>query len=89
MLIFESAFGELFFYIITCIWFNVMPKRAIFMAVIAYFGSQNMLLPDTLLLWCGLMAFTSLTNRKFGLAFLVGFGLGSGQIQDWLKRRIL
>lgn len=89
MFIFESVTGEIFFYIFACFWVAEMPKRSIFMGLFAYFGTQELLLADTLLFWSMLMAFMTLTYKNFGLYFLVGYGLGSGQIQDWLKRRVL
>lgn len=89
MFIFESAIGELFFYIFAMFWIAEMPKRSILMGIFAYGGTQTMLLADTLLFWSMLMAFMTLTYKKFGLYFLIGFGLGSGKIQDWLNRRVL
>jgi hypothetical protein len=66
-----------------------MPKRSILMAIIAYGGTQTMLLADTLLYWSMLIALVTLSYKKTGQYLLIGFGLGLEQIQDWLKRRVL
>jgi hypothetical protein len=89
MFIFESAGWEFLFYIFALIWFGVMPKRSIAMLVLAFAGTQGKAIIDTASIWLLLMIIMSFTNPRFALAFLIGFGLGSGKIQDRLQRRVL